>query len=90
MSASVEIVLPQDCSSLDMDELRRRMTDAPGQAERIVIDGSQVERIDGMVLQLLWCLRREVGGRLHWAGVSETLREAAACLGMEALFHEGE
>lgn len=90
MSSSVEILLPENCTVMEIAGLHPKMIGALESGEKIVVDGSAVERIDGMALQLLWCLHRDAGRNLHWCGVSEALRTATEWSGMEGLFDGGK
>ncbi len=57
-------------------------------AEKIILDGSKIDQIDGTGLQLLAALIKEAGTKgidVAWKGNSETLRDAAAQLGLSGV-----
>ncbi len=57
---------------------------------KITLDGSNIEQIDGTGLQLLTALIKQAGSQnmaVSWKGASETLRAAAAQLGLSGALH---
>ena len=78
------VVLPPDCRMAAQAALQAELVAAlPGGA--VVLDGSQVERVDTAALQLLVLLRRALdgrGGTLAWQGSSAALNDAAGLLGL--------
>jgi phospholipid transport system transporter-binding protein len=76
--------LPADCRMATQAELKAELLGAL-EANAIVLDGGQVERVDTAALQLLLLFRRELdarGGMLVWHGASDALNEAAGLLGL--------
>ncbi len=81
---------------LDLGEARAladRLGAALAENAPIVLDGSQVEQIDGASLQLLLAMRQtahQEGLSLDWRKPSARLREAAALLGLTGPLGLGE
>lgn len=79
------VVLPADCRIAAQAALKTQLLGALEQGAGVVLDASQVERVDTAALQLLVLLRRELqarGGALDWRGASEAFNEAAGLLGL--------
>lgn len=82
--ASAQLMLPADCRMATQMALKDELLGMLD-AGSVVLDGSQVERVDTAVLQLLVLFRREVaarGGTMSWREASGALGEAAALLGL--------
>ena len=87
--ASASVLLPADCRMAAQMALKAELLGAL-KADAIVLDGTQVERVDTAALQLLVLFRRELdarGGTLHWHGASDALNEAAGLLGLAQLLN---
>ncbi|UJJ50158.1 MULTISPECIES: STAS domain-containing protein [Rhodanobacter] len=79
------VVLPADCRIAAQAALKTQLLGALEHGASVVLDASQVERVDTAALQLLVLLRRELqarGGALDWRGASEAFNEAAGLLGL--------
>jgi anti-anti-sigma regulatory factor len=71
-------------------ELHRTLLARLAQGGAVVVDGSRVEEIDTSILQLLislWRTGSERGVACAWGGVSNTLRQTAALLGVTEMLH---
>ena len=73
----------QDISTVTTihSELKELLTN-----EKVILDGGQVERIDGASLQLLYAFIVEAKDKnveVSWSSVSDTLENSAKLLGME-------
>ncbi|MFC5740560.1 STAS domain-containing protein [Dyella tabacisoli] len=78
------VELPQDCRMAALPALQTQLL-ATLKQPRCILAAAEVARVDTTALQLLVAYRREAaaaGREIHWQGVSETLREAAALLGL--------
>jgi phospholipid transport system transporter-binding protein len=87
--AAASVLLPADCRMAAQAALKAELLGAL-KAGAIVLDGTQVERVDTAALQLLVLLRRELdahGGTLRWHGTSDALNEAASLLGLAQLLN---
>ncbi|WEN14584.1 STAS domain-containing protein [Rhodanobacter sp. AS-Z3] len=89
-SAAISVIrLPADCRLGAQTALKAQL-EAVLQAGEIVIDSTELERVDTAALQLLVLFRRELeqhGGTLVWRGTHEILDEAAGVLGLEQLLN---
>lgn len=86
---AARVLLPADCRMAAQAALKAELLGALD-AGAIVLDGSQVERVDTAALQLLVLFRRELdarGGTLGWHGTSDALNEAAGLLGLAQLLN---
>ena len=66
-------------------EWREKMMAAVSDNDEVVLDGGEVERIDGVGLQLLVALMKEAGSSntaVGWKSASDALLESAAQLGL--------
>ncbi len=82
--AETAVLLPADCRMASQTALKETLLQA-AEAQIVVLNGGEVERVDTAFLQLLMLFRRELetrGGSLKWHGVSEALAEGAALLGL--------
>jgi anti-anti-sigma regulatory factor len=89
VAAAAPLLLPADCRMAAQAALKEDLLGAL-KAGAIVLDGTQVERVDTAALQLLVLFRRELdrqGGTLHWHGTSHALNEAAGLLGLAQLLN---
>ncbi len=69
----------------DLMELHAKAVATIGNAGEIILDGSRIEQIDGVGLQLLVAVvtaASDKGLQLTWVGASDTLRNGAAQLGL--------
>jgi ABC-type transporter Mla MlaB component len=81
---SAQLMLPADCRMATQMALKDELLGMLS-AGAVVLDGSQVERVDTAALQLLLLFRREAVARdctVSWHGASGALGEAAALLGL--------
>jgi phospholipid transport system transporter-binding protein len=88
-AAAAPVLLPADCRMAAQAALKMELLGAL-EAGAIVLDGTQVERVDTAALQLLVLFRRELdahGGTLHWHGTSDALNEAAGLLGLAQILN---
>jgi phospholipid transport system transporter-binding protein len=88
-AAGAPVLLPADCRMAAQAALKAELLGTL-KAGAIVLDGTQVERVDTAALQLLVLFRRELdahGGTLHWHGTSDALNEAAGLLGLAQLLN---
>ena len=79
------VVLPADCRIAAQVALKAQLLGVLEQGASVVLDASEVERVDTAALQLLVLLRRELqarDGTLDWRGASEAFNEAAGLLGL--------
>jgi anti-anti-sigma regulatory factor len=82
--AEAVVLLPADCRMASQAALKEALLRA-ADAQAVVLNGGEVERIDTAFLQLLMLFRRELemrGGSLKWQGASEVLVEGAGLLGL--------
>lgn len=78
------VLLPVDCRLASQAILKEQLLGV-ADARVVVLDGSEVERVDTAFLQLLMLFRRELdvrGGSLTWRGASDALTEGACLLGL--------
>ena len=83
-AAAQPVSLPADARLGALDELKALLAEAL-QGPNAQLDGTAVERVDGASLQLLVAFRRAAAAgncAVTWLGVSTTLRDAAALLGL--------
>jgi phospholipid transport system transporter-binding protein len=88
-AAAAPVLLPADCRMAAQAALKAELLGVL-KAGAIVLDGTQVERVDTAALQLLVLFRRELdaqGGTLRWHGTSDALNEAAGLLGLAQLLN---
>ena len=85
MSTTIELPSVLDISRVT--EAKASLLEALDRGGEVVVDGSQVERIDAAGVQLLYAFVRELVRQdrdFCWQTPSEHLTSATACLGMQA------
>ncbi|MCP3671402.1 MAG: STAS domain-containing protein [Gammaproteobacteria bacterium] len=83
--SSVELDLGEVLVISGLLELHEKAVAAIGSMAEITLDGSGIEQVDGVGLQLLVAVVKAASDKgLHvtWKGVSDTLRDSAAQLGL--------
>ena len=81
------VMLQVNCSVRDAAEFRRSLLDVIASETPVIIDATQLERIDTAALQVLAAFvrdRRAQGRGVTWVHVNEVLSEAARTLGLFA------
>jgi anti-anti-sigma regulatory factor len=84
----VHITLASGCTLREAGDLHAMLRASEHDGDEIVIDGSQVERIDTSGLQLLIAFVKQqslVGRSVHWAGTSDVLIRHSRRLGIDAI-----
>jgi len=84
--SACEVTLPADCRLAAQVAVQTELVKALERGVPVVLDGCGVERIDTAALQLLLLFGRALadqGGSFSWKGASDTVREAAAALGLD-------
>ncbi len=83
--SSVELDLGEVMVISGLSELHGKAVSAIGSAADITLDGSGIEQIDGVGLQLLVAVVKAASDKelqLTWKGASDTLCNSAAQLGL--------
>ncbi len=84
------LLLEQHLEMKNVQAMAERFAAVLTESERIELDGSAVNRIDGSGLQLLLAMvetARQQGKEVSWQKPSASLIEAAALLGLEPRLH---
>lgn len=82
--------LPADLGIENASHLYRDLLDHVEDKQTVVLDAADVARVHTAALQLfcMFCQdRRNAGHETHWRHPSESLRSAAALLGVTTLLH---
>jgi ABC-type transporter Mla MlaB component len=90
--SSAPIKLPPELGIEQADNLRETLMKRLGDAKRVTLDASEIQRIHTAALQLfcMFCRdRRAAGHDTTWHQPSEVLRSAAALLGATTLLSLG-
>ncbi len=85
-----DVKLPADLGIENASDLYRQLLDHVEDDSTVVLDATDVSRIHTAALQLfcMFCQdRRNAGRETHWRHPSESLRSAAALLGVTTLLH---
>ncbi len=83
----VRVVLEAVVDIAGVNDLKGKLAQHLAGPEPLVLDGSEVQRVDTAGLQLLCAfVQTAIGAGLQprWSGISEPLREAARLTGLEA------
>jgi ABC-type transporter Mla MlaB component len=87
-STAVVIALASHCTVKDAAALKQTLCEVVQEAQPVIVDVQDLQRIDTAALQLLCAFVRErtaLGRRIQWCGDPALLREAAGLLGVAAL-----
>jgi anti-anti-sigma regulatory factor len=82
------VSLGESLTIADVTNLNSEVATIFDSGNRVSIDGSEIEQVDGAGLQLLAVLVKEAAERqveISWDGVSESLEQAAAQMGIADL-----
>lgn len=85
-----KLVLDASITIADVAEYHGRLKTYVAQTGSLVVDGSNIEMIDGAGLQLLAAFTRELDKNdcsIQWDGVSDTLRRSAMQMGIDESLH---